>query len=452
MLINVRIPQSAFDLLRQRVFAQAPREAGCFALAGISALTDSTAVLVRRAVPVPEEDFVIQEQYRLEVSSRATAGLISLCQANKLLPVVCHSHPGEIPYSPTDDYGEHRLARTFADFIPGQVVLVSLLFCPKSIHGRVWLRGDPEPKNLARIDVVGPVLRRELDRRPPEAVEDSEVVERQVLAFGKKGQRLVASTKVGIVGLGATGSATAEQLARLGISDFVVADFDKLSKSNVSRVYGSYAADVGDAKPRPPKVELAARNIRRINSNARVGCIQMGVHEQGATQALLDRDVLFMCTDEHRGRAVLNDLCYRYLIPGINMGVAIKSKEGRISAAVGGVDLILPDGPCLWCSQFLSAKRIRAESMPAGEREKLAREGDSYVENLDEPAPMVVSATSIVASLAVTEFLRLVTGFGSPEQAPQRLRWNLLEGTVSRGTCGIVQGCLCRKLLGRGDL
>lgn len=447
---RIKMPESVFYAIRKHVFAQAPKEAGCFALAGLSTVNSARTALLRRAVPVPLEDFVIQEQYRLEVSSQATAGLISLCQANNLLPVVCHSHPGEIPYSSTDDFGERRLAKTFADFVKGDVVLVSLLFCPKSTHGRIWLRGDPRPKIATRIDVVGTTVMREQDPERDGLLSDAELVNRQILAFGEPGQHAVATTKVGIVGLGGTGSATAEQLARLGVRDFVLVDHDTLSKSNVSRVYGSRPSDIGKDGSGPPKVEIAKRNIADINPGARVVCVAKGVHEDGVQQALLDRDVLFMCTDEHRGRAIVNDLCYRYLIPGINMGVSIRSRDGAISAAGGGVDLVLPDGPCLWCAAFLNSARIRAESMPAEEREQLEQE--RYVEGLDTPAPMVVSATSLVASQAVTEFLRMTARFGKSDQGPERLRWNMLDGTVGRCRSTITTGCLCRKLLGRGDL
>jgi len=452
MNLRLKMSEDVFNALRQQVFAKAPLEAGCFALAGITFLNDTTALTLRRAIPVPVEEFVVQEEYRLEVSTRATGGLISLCQANGLLPVVCHSHPGEIPYSSTDDYGERRLARTFADFVEGKVVLVSLLFCPESVDGRIWLRGDPRPQKIRRIDVIGPTYKRVLDRERNGAAFDLETVNRQILAFGERGQRAVASAKIGIVGLGGTGSAVAEQLARLGTADFVLIDHDHLTKSNVTRVYGSNPAHVPNGKPGPLKVEVARNNILAIQPLAKVVVVANGVHEDGVEDQLKDRDLIFMCTDEHRGRAKVNDLCYRHLIPAINMGVSIRSRDGAITAAGGGVDILLPDGPCLWCSEFLSSARIRSESMPDEERRKLLKEGDSYVQDLSEPAPMVVSATTTVAALAITEFLRMFTGFADVSLAPQRLRWNMLEGTVSRGRTTVTDKCICRKCLGRGDL
>src|ERR1019366_462501 len=73
------------------------------------------------------------------------------------------------------------------------------------------------------------------DNRPadPDAVFD-----RNVRAFGGPVQTALGQLTVGIVGCGGTGSAVAEQLVRLGVRRFILVDPDKLSASNVTRVYG----------------------------------------------------------------------------------------------------------------------------------------------------------------------------------------------------------------------
>jgi hypothetical protein len=54
-----------------------------------------------------------------------------------------------------------------------------------------------------------------------------------------------------------------------------------------------------------------------------------------AAVRLLDRDVVFLCTDEHWGRSVVNEVAYQYMIPVINMGAAIKAQDGTIAGATG---------------------------------------------------------------------------------------------------------------------
>lgn len=61
---------------------------------------------------------------------------------------------------------------------------------------------------------------------------------------------------------------------------------------------------------------------------------------------------------------MVNQLSYQYLIPAVNLGMRIASSEGTITEAVGVVDVLRPDVPCLWCNQTLRSGRIAGESMP----------------------------------------------------------------------------------------
>ena len=75
--------------------------------------------------------------------------------------------------------------------------------------------------------------------------------DRNVRAFGPDIQDLLGDLRVAVVGAGGTGSAVCEQLVRLGVRHLDLFDVDRLSESNVTRVYGSTATDVGR-----PKVEV----------------------------------------------------------------------------------------------------------------------------------------------------------------------------------------------------
>jgi hypothetical protein len=165
---------------------------------------------------------------------------------------------------------------------------------------------------------------------------------------------------------------------------------------------------------------------------------------------LLDRDILFLCTDEHWGRSIVNQLAYQYLIPTINLGVRITSSEGEISHAVGVIDVLHPDKACLWCKQFLRSERINAESMPSRERKNLQREG--YVEDVDTPTPSVISFTSSVSSQSVSLFVHMFTNFMGTSGDIGRLSYDFLTGLMHRGSTQIDVNCICRKVKGFGDL
>jgi hypothetical protein len=72
--------------------------------------------------------------------------------------------------------------------------------------------------------------------------------DRNVRAFGIKGQRRLGDVTAGIVGVGGLGSLVAEQLARLGVTEFVLVDPDIVEESNLSRLVGAYDHHVGRPK------------------------------------------------------------------------------------------------------------------------------------------------------------------------------------------------------------
>ena len=56
---------------------------------------------------------------------------------------------------------------------------------------------------------------------------DIERYDRQVRLFGVDGQHSIASSSVGIVGLGGLGSHVAQQLAHLGVVSYILVDSDQ---------------------------------------------------------------------------------------------------------------------------------------------------------------------------------------------------------------------------------
>lgn len=274
---------------------------------------------------------------------------------------------------------------------------------------------------------------------------DKQIYDRQIRAFGEAGQQLLASTKVAVVGVGGTGSPTAEQLVRLGVRDLVLLDPDTLESSNITRVFGAFhKTQMGS------KVAAVASHLSEINPEARIRPLPLNVVLDRGCRALLDRDVIFLCTDDHWGRAVVNQVAYQYLIPTLNLGVNLAALRASGFEGVGIVDVLRPDLSCLWCRQFLRSDRVAAESMPAAERATRAREG--YVQGVDTPTPSVVSITTTVSGLAVTQFLNLVTAFSDGMDSVERLNYDVARSTVSRGRTTPQETCICKQVRARGDL
>lgn len=446
MKYRIKISRKDFEEMKLAAFSSYPKEAGGFLLAGFSETEEYFDVLVRRVVTLRDDDFIAQQEYRLEVSPRAINGLVSLCEASNLGAVVFHSHPETIPYSQTDDFGERRIFEALRMFIGDKLPTASILLYPDGIEARIWISGESLPLPIDEVIIIGEHVERiefSSDKKIDEAFDPRH--SRQVLALGEIGQELIQKTKVAIIGLGGTGSACAEQLARLGVNHFLLVDFDKFEDTNLNRLYGSCESDISKA---PYKVDLISEHIKMINSNAQITSSRLHISKSKAASLLKEIDYIFLCTDDHWGRAIVNQVAYQYLIPTINMGIRIDAHEGRIIGAMGNVDILGVDLPCLWCKESINSERIAAESISPEKRKELLREG--YIQDIDSKEPSVISLNTVVAGLSVTAFIQLVTNFSGSLES--RLNYFIIDGEVRAGKTDIKKDCVCSKFKAFGDV
>ncbi len=258
--------------------------------------------------------------------------------------------------------------------------------------------------------------------------------------MGAASQRLLRSLHIGIVGLGGTGSAVAEQVVRSGVGAVTLIDDDAVDETNLSRVFGASKRDIGE-----PKVEVAARHLKR-SGEAKIRSINASAIQQSVLMRLRDCDLIFSCVDNDRTRAFLNRFAYQYLIPGIDVGVRLDARTGQVMAAAGRVNVVGVGATCLRCSHHLDPERIRAESLPPDERGRLAREG--YVMGVADPAPSVIALNTVVAGLGATAFLNLFTALtGGPQPGGQI--YDATSGSVFPTSPVHDRGCdVCDEIAG----
>lgn len=456
MTYSIKITREDLDNLNKILYKYSPRENAAFLLAGKTDNKNSVDFLVRRIIEIPDSEFKIRDKTHLEISPRAINGIISLCEANKLGVIICHSHPklSMHDYSSSDDFGEKRIAEVFHDCL-SEYPIASLLISDCGYRGRYW-RFKTKPKIINQIKVIGRYIENnDLSGRESKQSFNAELYDRQVLALGELGQNKIAKTKVGIVGVGGTGSAVAEQLVRLGVRDFVIVDKDYFDSSNLTRVYGSFHKHLPSflskqfERLRYKKVNIIKKHLYHIKRNIRVIPVFGNTVMTETCRALLDRDIIFSCTDDHWGRSILNQIAYQYLIPVINIGVRIDSRDKKITGGTGALHVLRPGKPCLWCYEYLKADIISSESMLKKERDKLLTEG--YVKGVGTKAPSILSFTSTMASLATTIFLQMVTDFMGQKGAVSHLRYDIMEEDLRRGTVEPLNDCVCKKVKAFGD-
>jgi hypothetical protein len=271
--------------------------------------TDSEIrLIVREFFPVECSDILEASPLHLSISSSSFVRALKHADGAKECFIFVHSHPEDTKdFSPKDDKEEAKLFSCAYNRIHHDAVHGSLVFPRESKpKGRIWLE-DRSCEPITRIRVIGNRFQFFDNDDPGNTGDALEHFDRQVRAFGKDGQQVLSGLHIAIVGCGGTGSATAEQLARLGVGRLSLYDGDRFDKTNVNRVYGSTVKDQG-----VKKTEIMKRTIDSIGLGTIVKTYGF-VHDKETAKTLRSADVIFGCTDDEFGRSVLNEIAIRYL-------------------------------------------------------------------------------------------------------------------------------------------
>lgn len=422
MAYMLRILEPAWQRLQQALWERSDVESGALLLAEQGGDADHAWFAVREVIPIPEAGYRQRRADFMEIDPIWMNSQCAQARRARLSVFTVHTHLTDAPawFSWADDQGDSRLMPALLHQMP-ENLHGSLNVTTSDATARVFRDGTFKP---ARISVVGAGL----VHYPVPHIGLQKSHSRQALALGGDGQEKVAALRVGVVGLGGTGSVVSVLLARLGVRDVVLVDGDHIEDTNLSRILGSSPDDVAADQL---KTSVARREFSCLDTAANVESVPDMLSDESGLAALTDCDVIFSCVDKLLPRAVLNRFAYASLVPVIDMGSAFRVDDsGKIVSQGGKVVIIGPGRPCLWCWGDLDAERIRVEGLPPEER--LAEARDGYITGADEPQPSVITFNASLAAAAVTEMLRMVTEFASAETPTQRLNFNFALGTVTR--------------------
>ncbi|MCP3031805.1 thiazole biosynthesis adenylyltransferase ThiF [Halobacillus sp. A1] len=195
--------------------------------------------------------------------------------------------------------------------------------------------------------------------------------------IGEKGQNKIKSKHVLIVGAGALGTSSAEQLVRSGIGKLTIVDRDYVEWSNLQR---QQLFDEEDARSRTPKAVAAKKKLQLYNSEVTIEAHIMDAQREEMESLIPTVDVVLDATDNFDTRMLLNDCCQKYATPWIYGGCV--GSHGMSFTIVPG------ETPCLHCL---------LESVPLG--------GATC-----DTAGIISPAVHMVTAHQVAEALKLLVG------------------------------------------
>lgn len=287
--------------------------------------------------------------------------------------------------------------------------------------------------------VFNPVL-----KKPPVS---NERQVRTTSIWGEDKQSQITRLRVGIIGVGSVGTVVAEILARMGVGEICVMDYDYIKMHNLDRLPG---ATRNDAIKKTRKVDLVYRNIKNAGTTPGFHCkrIDGSITEPDGYQHALDCDVLFSCVDRPWARQVLNHLSYSSLIPVIDGGISFKTGEAhRFIHGQYAAQTVGPARVCLGCLGSFDPAQVQSD------REGLF-DNPRYIEELEKSQGQSVRQNIIpfsvgLASLETIQFVELVTNLAKKGDLGQQ-RYDYYSGELLPTYKSCDPSCEIQKLIAIG--
>jgi len=242
------------------------------------------------------------------------------------------------------------------------------------------------------------------------SINDRYARQRVLPEIGSEGQEKLLNAAVVVIGCGALGSLQAQLLARAGVGRIRIVDRDVLEMNNLQR---QVIFDEEDVAAGLPKAEAAARKLKKINSSIEIEGLVEDVTPRNIEGLIADADLVLDGTDNIETRYLINDACIKHQKPWI---------YGGVIGTTGMTMPVLPnEGPCIRC--------LFPDPPPPGSLPTCDTVG------------VLNTAPATVASIQVTEALKLIVGSGASEH--RLLTIDLWTGSYRFVTVQKNENCPC---------
>jgi molybdopterin/thiamine biosynthesis adenylyltransferase len=409
--------------------------------------------LSAEVIPVADEHVLESTPNIISWTTASYMAALKRAEARNQRVAIVHNHAAGFPFfSRQDDENEPHLVQMAINRNGPETPLLSFILTADGVViGRIWL----SPKYQQPLHMIRVIADRFEFHYPGRCQGQTRMAfHRQALAFGKTLNLDLAHLRIGIVGCGGTGSAVAMLMPRLGIGNVLLIDNDIVDATNLNRLHGARQADADAMRP---KVDVVSRGITELGLGTRVVTKEAWVGDPECRDALRSCDLIFGCTDDNDGRMFLNRFALFYLIPVVDLGLAIQvddSEPPGLLALDGRVTVLLPGATCLSCrcitDATMAAEEVLRREEPA---EYERRKAEAYVFGDGNPSPVVVTFTTELACVAVNEMLNRINGFRGSAIKNIVRKFHLMEdfkpGAKPRPGCAL---CDDARYWGRGDV
>lgn len=317
---------------------------------------------------------------------------------------------------------------------------------------RFWIKDNYEKRKYNRkwcesVRVIGKDLKITFNDYSLQPNFDSEKQLRTISAWGKTTQEDISRLRIGIVGLGSVGSIVAEILARTGISNFTLIDFDSVEEKNLDRLTNVFKSDIGKAKVKVIKDAI----LRSATSpNVFVEDCEYSVCEQEGFKTALDCDIIFSCVDRPWGRQALNFIAYAHFIPVIDGGILVRTNKHN--TRILGAD---------WKTQTVGYKRVCLECLGQYKSENASLEKSGclddpeYIKGIEknmfiDAHENVYAFSSHLASMEVLQMLSLFISPSGISDIGQQMH-HFVTGRMDIVDQQCHQNCFFTTIIGKGD-
>ncbi len=156
--------------------------------------------------------------------------------------------------------------------------------------------------------------------------------------IGAIGQKKILDAKVLIVGAGGLGCPVVDYLARSGVGNITIADYDKIKLSNIHRQSIYDTTDVGKFK-----VEIVKKKINKINPYTKIKIIKRKITKLNLSKVIKKNDIIVDGSDNFKTKFLLNDFSLK------NRKILITGAISKFDGHVFSFNFKNKKIPCLRC-------------------------------------------------------------------------------------------------------